>query len=282
MVKMINSLFLLTGVFLSSFVMAEGSSGKSAEEIAQELANPNTPMASLNFKLQYRSYEGDLPNANDQDGTTLLFQPSMPFPLDNGDTVIFRPAIPLQFDQPVFESARLDFDSEFGLGDITFDLAYARTTDTGLLIAGGVISTLPTATKSELGNNRLTIGPELLIGKLSKKYVIGAFPNHQWDIAGSGEADISLTSTQLFGTYLPGGGWNVGTSPTLTYNHISNDWTIPLNFSFGKTIINGGRAWKISAEVNYYVEQPDPFGPKWFVGFNVAPVVKNVFADWFK
>ncbi len=47
----------------------------------QKLANPNTPLASLNFKLQYRTYEGDLPNADDQDSTTLLFQPSLPFPL---------------------------------------------------------------------------------------------------------------------------------------------------------------------------------------------------------
>lgn len=34
-------------------------------------------------------------------------------------------------------------------------------------------------------------------------------------------------------------------------------------------------------EINYYVEQPDAFGPKWFVGFNVAPVVENVLARLF-
>jgi hypothetical protein len=30
---------------------------KSAEEMAAELANPNTPMASLNLKLQYRAFD---------------------------------------------------------------------------------------------------------------------------------------------------------------------------------------------------------------------------------
>ena len=30
------------------------------------------------------------------------------------------------------------------------------------------------------------------------------------------------------------------------------------------------------------VEQPDVFGPEWFIGFSVAPVVKNIFAGWFK
>jgi len=192
---------------------AGGAAKPSSQEIAAKLANPNTPLASLTLKLQYRTFTGDLPQADDQDTTSLLFQPSFPFPRANGDVVFFRPAIPLQFDQAVFNPRKLDFDSEFGLGDISFDLAYGRTTESGLLWAGGLVSTLPTATKDELGNNRWTLGPELLLGKLTKKYVLGVFPNHQWDIAGSGEADINLTTVQLFGTYLPGGGWNVGTSP---------------------------------------------------------------------
>ena len=32
------------------------------------------------------------------------------------------------------------------------------------------------------------------------------------------------------------------------------------------------------AEVNYYAQQPDAFGPDWMIGINIAPVVKNVFA----
>jgi len=36
------------------------------------------------------------------------------------------------------------------------------------------------------------------------------------------------------------------------------------------------------AEINYFVDQPDAFGPSWFIGFNVAPVVENVMANWFK
>ncbi len=175
----------------------------SAEEIAGELANPNTSLALLNFKLQYRTFEGDLPDADDQESLTLLFQPSFPFALSNGDTVFFRPAIPFLFYQPVFDPSGLDFDTEYGLGDISFDLAYGRTTESGILFAGGLISTVPTATADALGPDRWTLGPEFLIGKLTPKYVIGAFPNHQWDIAGSGDADISLTNVQLFATFLP-------------------------------------------------------------------------------
>jgi hypothetical protein len=175
---------------------AGGAAKPSADELAASLANPNTPLASLNFKLQFRSYEGDLPNANDQWGTTLLFQPTLPFPLDNGDTVFFRPAIPFQFNQPAFDAGNQNFDSKTGIGDTTFDLAYGRTLDNGLILAAGVISTIPTATQRELGADRWTLGPEFLIGKASKGYVAVLFPNHQWDIGGSGDADVNLTSIQ--------------------------------------------------------------------------------------
>ena len=43
-----------------------------------------------------------------------------------------------------------------------------------------------------------------------------------------------------------------------------------------------GRPWKLSAEVNYFVDQADAFGPEWLFGINVAPVVENVFAKLFQ
>ena len=262
----------------------------SAAEVAQELANPNTALATLNVKLQFRSFKGDLPDADQQDSTTLLFQPSLPFPLDNGATVFFRPAIPIILDQSVptlndqavLIDDLIDFENASGIGDTVFDLAYGRTTESGLVWATGIIASLPTATKKELGTDRWTLGPEALLAKLSKNYVIGTLTSHQWDIAGSGDAEINLTSMQLITTYLPGGGWNLGTSPTITYDHEADQWTIPLNFSFGKTVIWEGRPWKLGMEINYYVEQADAFGPEWFIGFSIGPVVENALAAWFK
>jgi hypothetical protein len=261
---------------------AGGATEPSADEIAQSLANPNTPLASQTFKIQYRLFEGDLPDADDQDGTLVLYQPAFPFPLANGATVFFRPAIPLIFDQPYFDAAEGDFDSVDGIGDIGFDLAYGRTTSTGLLWAVGMISTLPTATEDELGPDRWSLGPEFLVGKLTQSYVVGALTTHQWDIGGSGDADINLTTVNAFATFLPGGGWNVGTAPIMSYDHENSQWTLPINLSFGKTVIWKGRPWKLGAEINYFVDQPDAFGPEWMFGINIAPVVENVFATMFR
>jgi hypothetical protein len=276
-------LVILLGAFvsLSLFSVQAEKKERTADEIAKELANPNTPLASLTFKTQFRTFKGDLLGADDQDGTTVLFQPSMPFPLDNGGLVFFRPAIPLIFSQPV-PTGLGQFDDESGIGDIVFDLAYAPKRDDGLLIAYGVISSLPTATNDSLGSDRFTLGPEYLIGKLTREYIAGALMNHQWDIAGSGDQDISVSSVQFFGVLLPGGGWNYGTSPIITYDWENEESTIPLNFNFGKTVLWNGRPWKLSMEINYYIEQPDAFGPDWMIGINITPVVENVLVSWFK
>jgi len=274
----------ILGALVSSLVaplLAE-EGGASADEIAKELANPNTPLASLNFKNQFRFFDGNLPNASDQSSYTILFQPGFPFALENGDQIIWRPAIPFIVDQPIYNPATLDFDSESGLGDIGFDLAYSRTTEGGLLTAYGIFTTLPTSTSSLLGSGRWSIGPEFLIGKITDRYVIGAFPNHQWDIAGWGDGSVNLTTMQVFATFLPGGGWNVGTSPIMSYDWHNDQWTIPLNLTVGKTLILGGKPWKLSAEVNYYVEKPDTFAAEWMVGINITPVVENVLAKWFQ
>jgi len=252
----------------------------SAAEIAAELSNPNTSVASLTFKNQFRWFEGDLPGANDQFSYTLLFQPSLPFVLEGGRKIFWRPAVPILVDQPSFNIGTGEFEGKTGLGDIAFDLAYAPKTEGGLILAYGIITSLPTGTNG-LGTDKWTLGPELLLGKVTSKYVYGMFPNHQWDIAGSGDAQINLTSAQLFYTYLPGGGWSVGSGPTITYDWVSEQWTVPLQINTGKTVVFSGRPWKFSVELNYYVEKADAIGPEWMLGLNVAPVVKNGMAKWF-
>ena len=258
-----------------------GTSAPSADELAAELSNPNTAVATLTFKNQFRWFAGDLPEADDQWSYTLLFQPSLPFVLGGGDKILWRPAVPILVDQPVPDLAGGGFDGESGLGDIAFDLAYAPVfADKSLLVALGLITSLPTAT-NDLGSGQWTLGPELLIGKVTPKWVLGLFPNHQWDMTGWTENKINLTSIQAFYTYLPGGGWSVGTGPTITYDWEGEQWTVPLQLNAGKTVVWNGRPWKLSVEANYYVEKSDAFGPEWMISLNIAPVVKNGLASLF-
>ena len=66
----------------------------------------------------------------------------------------------------------------------------------------------------------------------------------------------------------------------MTYSHASEDWTVPLHFTVGRTIING-RPWKFEMDLNYFVVCPSAIAPEWMVGLNAAPVVENVLARWF-
>jgi len=263
--------------------------GKSADEIAKELANPNNSLASLTFKNQFRWYTGDLPGADNQDNYTLLFQPVFPFPLDptagGGKANLFvRPAFPLLFEQPVpgFENGRLDYDSITALGDIGFDIGYGVTEKSGLLWALGMVGTLPTATDSSVTGKQIRLGPETLIAKFYKWGLWGLFPSHQWDVSGWDDTKYSTSQLQLFLKFLPGGGWSVGTAPIMNYDWESEEWTIPLNLVTSKTVMFGSMPVKLELEVNYYVEQPDAFGPEWMIGFNVTPVVTNFINKWIR
>ena len=68
----------------------------------------------------------------------------------------------------------------------------------------------------------------------------------------------------------------------MSYDWDSKEWTVPLNLNIGKTVIWNETAWKLSAEINYYVDKPDAFGPKWMVSLNFAPVVDNFLAKMFQ
>ena len=284
---------LLAGVAVPSLGAAqEAHDGMSADDVAKELANPTSSLANLTFKNQYRTYKGDLPGAGDQSNYTLLFQPVFPFPLadtaSGGKANLFvRPAIPLVVNQPVpkADGATLDWDGVTAMGDWGFDIAYGVTEKNGFIWAGGMVGTLPLATNSDVAGKQLRLGPEFFIGKATEKGLFGIFPNHQWNVTGWGEGkDNSYSTTQIqpFIKFLPGGGWSVGTLPIMTYDWVNEDWTIPLQLDISKTITWGKTPLKLELEVNYYVEQPDPFGPEWMIGFNVTPVVPNFINNWIR
>lgn len=278
---------------------AEGSSpaapsehkGKSADEIAKELANPAGSLASLNLHLQYQTFKGDLPGAGDQDSWSMIFQPTLPFPVgDKGRRVIFRPAIPLLFDQPVFDAPTAGFaKADVNLGDIGFDLVYAGTEmkdkQNGFLWGLGAAGTLPTATDSDVGGNQWRAGPELFGGIIRKWGLVGALVNNQWNVGGANDQSYSLLNAQYFYAIGLGKGWQIASSPNIIY-----DWnadsdqalTLPLGVGLAKTTKLGGRPWKFQAQVQYFAEQPDAFGPEWLLKFTITPVVQNKLADLFK
>ncbi len=255
------------------------ASKKSAAEIAAELTNPNTTLGTLNFNFDYVRYKGDMPGAGDQNAFTMMFQPILPVPLGEGINFFARPAVPIVLYRDV-PAAEGGFENTgFNLGDIGFDSAVGKTFKNGLVLIGGMVGTLPTATDNSLAGHQLRLGPEGMAAYVRKWGAVGGLLSHQWDVATFGDRedyDSSITGGQVFYTFNLRNGWQIGASPTWAYNREAADrqkLTFPIGIGVKKTSILGGTPWKFGLEYWHYVAQPDAFGPSWQLRFTVGPVV---------
>jgi len=249
------------------------SKAKTFEEIANDLSNPSSSVASLGLNFQYINYKGDLPGADSQEGWNLLFQPIIPYSFEFGWNLIFRPAIPILFSQPAFISSNNQFENKnWELGDTGYDLVMATTFKSGLIFGLGTAGKIPTATNG-LGSDQWTLGPELFIGLAKRWGVIGALINHQWDFAGKDDFKTSLTGGQYFAAYTMGGGWQIVTNPPFSYNHETDELTLPVGGGGGKTLMLGNMPLRITAQIWKFVAQPDEFGPDWQVRVKFTPIV---------
>ncbi len=104
----------------------------------------------------------------------------LPFPQSNGYNLIFRPAFPVLINQSSssFEAAKGDFDTETGLGDISFDLVYGRTMKSGFLWSAGIFGVLPTETDDALGTDQWKVGPDVVLGLIKKWGVSSSSISH--------------------------------------------------------------------------------------------------------
>jgi hypothetical protein len=260
--------------------------GHSLEEINNKLNNPGTDLAQLNFKFIWNQYEGDLPGSSSQDSLTLQFQPVVPFKLPDGGNLILRPTIPLVW-QPNFNASKGGFGEQFGLGDSQLNVFYSRTNvKKGYMWGLGAVMQAPTHTDDVLGKDQFQMGPAGFAGLMGKWGSAGVFPQHLWNVGGSGEGYTALTVVQPWYWFSVGKGWQVGGSPIITYDWSQDDsdqaWTVPVNLGVAKTIMVGRTPVKLKLEAIYYIVQPDAFGPHWGLQLTVTPVVPNVFAGLFK
>ncbi len=260
--------------------------GHSLAEINNKLNNPGSDLAQLNFKLIWNEYKGDLPGSSSQDSLTLEFQPVFPFKLPDGGNLILRPTIPMVW-SPFFDASKGGFGEEFGLGDSQLDVFYSRTNvKEGYMWGLGAVMQAPTHTDDVLGKDQFQLGPAGFAGLLGKWGSAGVFPQHLWNVCGSGEGYTATTFIQPWYWFNVGGGWQIGGSPEIEYDWAQDRsdeaWTVPINLGVAKTIKIGKTPVKLKLEGIYYIVQPDAFGPHWGLQLTITPVVPNVLEGLFK
>jgi len=254
-----------------------GLGAPSASEVAAALSNPNSSLGSMNFQFDYIAYQGDIPGAGQANAIRMLFQPSLPYTINETTNLFMRPAVPVIFSQDVLNPAGGFNSKGVDLGDISFDASLAKTLPGGFVVLAGMAGTLPTATDDALGLDQWLLGPEAALAMVGPWGVAGALVSHQWDIAGEDDYDTSITGGQYFYAFNLKDGWQINSSPTFSYNHKAtsgNKWSFPLGIGFSKTNIIGGRPWKFGLQYWHFISSPDAFGPDYQVRFSVSPVVE--------
>lgn len=255
-------------------------SSVSAAEMAAELSNPNTPVSIMNTNFDYVQYDGNIPGATQQSGFSILFQPSIPYPLGGGKNFFVRPSIPFIIEQPIFNTLTNEFETEkTELGDIGLDLSIGLSFDAEggkniMLIGGSVV--MPTAT-GDLGQDQWQLGPFFGGSMLRKWGSLAMFGSYLVDVAGDQSFDTSLIAGQYFYSVNLNNGWQVIGTPTWSYDFeatSNNALSFPLAIGIAKTTIINSRPWQFTLEYWNYAIRPDDFGVEHQIRITIGPVVK--------
>jgi hypothetical protein len=266
----------------------------SSAEIAKELANPNTSLGTLAFQFDYINYQGELQDANRQNGFTLNFQPAFPVPLGKGTNLFVRPLIPVYFTQPIYGANGFE-NAGFNLGNISADVAVGKTWPSKTITIIGVFGSFRTATDKTLKSDFTMLGPEFMVAKLYSWGAVGAMVNHSWSLnainsdadsftiladnmwaSSVGEQKASITAGQYFYVLNLKNAWQITGQPTWSYNHNAakgNRFIFPIGTGFNKVALFGKLPIKLSLQYWYYVASPDTFGPQHQLRLSISPVV---------
>jgi hypothetical protein len=224
-----------------------------AAELAKKLSNPVANLISVPVQYNYDEYGG----ANDgASSSRLVFQPVVPFSLNNDWNLITRTIIPL-VDQKDFPVAGLN---ESGLSDITTSLFFSPKSPTagGLIWGLGPVFLLPTATNDVLGTEKWGLGPTGVVLKQAGPWTVGLLAGHVWSVAGDDDrADISSTTLQPFFSYTTKSHTTVGAYTESAYDWKGKQWQVPLIVQAGQLFKIGPQIMQLAVAGKYWAEAPD-------------------------
>ena len=273
---------------------SEDATSKGGFDVATAAKKANNPVSDawlLIVQNDYTWLRGDAIDGVEK-RERFSAQPIMPIPVFGGDwNLVNRPVIQW-FSSPVDDD--LDSTDPFGdrtngLGDtISFHLL-APNRDDGWIWGVGPTFIWPTATEDVLGQEKWQAGPAALVARLGKEHGglgieswnLGILAQQWWDYAGSGKREsTNQADIQYFINWKQGPTRLIGMTPNIQINWKesgSDRFSVPIGlgtidlFKVGKVPVRWG------AEVQYYVNQPDDFGPKWNLKLFIAPIAPNPF-----
>lgn len=318
-IRVLSSLFIGLILSLAATGLAVASDGdstaqsnagsgvdKTVDEIAWEMSNPLAPLTYFDWHIEYRTFGGTVPGADDQTQWGNIFQGVVPFRQKDGKGWVFRFAIPYYDDQPIYYDDRGSrgrtgyaewrlrqeeptsqgvnyWDPTHGhTDDVTTDIVYGGVNDDGFILQYGLAVIWPITTDTSNGRQQFILGPEVNIGKMTDRGVYGALISHVVDVAekkddfGTGEAN--MTTVEAYFSYGLGNGWRLISNPVITYDwegDSGNKLNLPLGLGVSKTLRIGKMPLSLAAEVQKYVATADRFATDWMFRMTITPVLPN-------
>jgi hypothetical protein len=269
-----------------------GTEHGSLGDLAAKVSDPTSDVWALFTEFDFTWNKGDLSDDDYKFGADMLFQPIMPFKLTKDMKLLTRPVVPVIFSTPVPNSLKADgtasFSNKGGLGDISVPLLFSPDPKPGQSFSFGLGPTFqfPTHSQRELGTKTWEAGPAALVVHKSKKTRAGILAQYWWSYAeyGNNAAGEDTPSTS-HGSILPffyyslPDAWQIGFSPTITYNDKAtsgNKWNVPFGPVLTKMTKIGKLPVKFQLGVEYALERQDDFGPEWRIKLNIIPVIQSL------
>lgn len=237
----------------------------SATDLAKKAQNPIENMISVpidsNFNFEYG------PNGNTQ--YLLYLKPVIPIELNKSWNLVTRTIIPISH-QP---NEYLGRSYVNGIGDITPTFFLTAAHPGKILWGVGPAFVLPTATSTQLGQGKYSLGPAVVVLSMPDDWVLGVLIYNVWSIGGeSNRANVNQMNLQYFINYNLPHGWYVTSQPTMTANWMiskgSERWVIPLGGGFGHVFSIGKQPINVSLQA-YNNIKTQSIGPEWTAEFNV-------------
>ena len=139
----------------------------------------------------------------------------------------------------------------------------------------------PTASSTYTGQGKYQVGPGVVVGYLSKKWILGGFVQNWTSYGGSGNRpNTNQMNLQPVAAYFLPDGWSIGYSGNVLADWkaspASNTWTVPLGLGIGKVMKLGPLPVKFGLAGQYMVHHPDVGGQKWNIQLTVTPVLPKL------
>jgi hypothetical protein len=247
--------------------------GESASQLNQQLSNPVSSLWSISN--QFNNFELN----NGHWNNNWNFQPVLPISLTKDWNLITRPVMPFYNIVP-HPTVSGEWERDAGLGDLALVELLSPAHSGNWLLGVGPTAIFPTATSGFTGQGKWQLGPTLLIGYLTKDFILGVFPQQWWSIGGEhGKPDTNQLNLQPIASVFFGEGWNIGYSGNILANFngtSGNVWTVPLGVGVGKVVKFGRLPVKLQFAVQYMPVHPRISGQEWNVQVQITPVLPKL------